>query len=93
GGWLELNTAALRKGLEEPYPARAVAEEWIARGGRFTLSDDSHAVAHVATNYARGIAYLASLGVDAVWTLERRDGDLVDKSVPLRVLEEQFPLA
>lgn len=26
GGWLELNTAALRKGLEEPYPCRAIAE-------------------------------------------------------------------
>lgn len=26
GAWLECNTAALRKGLEEPYPCRAIAE-------------------------------------------------------------------
>lgn len=26
GGWLEVNTSALRKGLEEPYPGREVAE-------------------------------------------------------------------
>lgn len=26
GAWLEVNTSALRKGLEEPYPAREVAE-------------------------------------------------------------------
>lgn len=26
GGWLELNTAALRKGLEEPYPGRVISE-------------------------------------------------------------------
>lgn len=26
GGWLECNSAALRKGLEEPYPCRAIAE-------------------------------------------------------------------
>lgn len=26
GGWLECNTAALRKGLAEPYPCRAIAE-------------------------------------------------------------------
>lgn len=26
GGWLECNTAALRKGLDEPYPGRAIAE-------------------------------------------------------------------
>lgn len=26
GGWLECNTAALRKGLKEPYPCRVIAE-------------------------------------------------------------------
>jgi histidinol-phosphatase (PHP family) len=26
GGWLECNSAALRKGLEEPYPGRVIAE-------------------------------------------------------------------
>ena len=26
GGWLECNTSALRKGLAEPYPGRAIAE-------------------------------------------------------------------
>lgn len=26
GGWLECNTSALRKGLEEPYPGREIAE-------------------------------------------------------------------
>lgn len=26
GGWLECNTSALRKGLEEPYPSRPIAE-------------------------------------------------------------------
>ena len=26
GGWLECNTAALRKGLDEPYPCRVIAE-------------------------------------------------------------------
>lgn len=26
GGWLECNTSALRKGLDEPYPARPIAE-------------------------------------------------------------------
>lgn len=71
GALLECNTAALRKGLAEPYPCRAIAKEWLAMGGRFTMSDDSHAIAHVATNYARGVAYLESLGVEHVWTLRR----------------------
>ncbi|KAK4448155.1 putative histidinol-phosphatase [Podospora aff. communis PSN243] len=71
GGWLECNTSALRKGLAEPYPARGVAVEWVAMGGRFTFSDDSHGVKQVATCYERGLDYLEGLGVREVWTWER----------------------
>ncbi|ROW05361.1 hypothetical protein VSDG_00344 [Cytospora chrysosperma] len=71
GGWLECNTSALRKGLAEPYPARAIAEEWLKMGGKFTMSDDSHGIAQVATNYQRALDYLESLGVTEVWTLAR----------------------
>ncbi|KAK2616852.1 hypothetical protein QQS21_000230 [Conoideocrella luteorostrata] len=99
GGWLELNTAALRKGLKEPYPCRAIAEEWVQMGGQFTMSDDSHGIAQVGTNYARGLAYLESLGVRNVWTFERKphpgpDGAtraiLSDKAVPLEAFREHF---
>ena len=31
GGWLECNTAALRKGLKEPYPCRPIAEVSLCR--------------------------------------------------------------
>ncbi|PHH59806.1 hypothetical protein CDD81_2573 [Ophiocordyceps australis] len=68
GAWIECNTSALRKGLAEPYPCRAIAEEWLRLGGKFTMSDDSHGIAHVATNYARGVSYLESLGVTHVCT-------------------------
>jgi histidinol-phosphatase (PHP family) len=74
GGWLECNTSALRKGLEEPYPARGVAVEWTCMGGRFTFSDDSHGIAQVATCYERGLEYLEGLGVGEVWTWERAPG-------------------
>lgn len=47
------------------------AQAWLALGGRFTLSDDSHGIAQVATNYGRALAYLESLGVTEVWTFER----------------------
>lgn len=93
GGWLECNTAALRKGLAEPYPGRSIAELWLKLGGKFTMSDDSHGTSHVATNYRRGLAYLKTLGVEEVWTLERKysraangsrsRGELVEKSVTL----------
>lgn len=71
GGWLECNTSALRKGLAEPYPARPIAEEWLRMGGKFTMSDDSHGIAQVATNYRRALDYLGGLGVTEVWTLKR----------------------
>ncbi|KFA77675.1 hypothetical protein S40288_02708 [Stachybotrys chartarum IBT 40288] len=99
GGWLECNTAALRKGLDEPYPCRAIAEEWLSMGGKFTMSDDSHGIAHLATNYARGLSYLESLGVDTLWTLRRRphpglaDGrpaELEEVGVPVATFRESF---
>lgn len=72
GGWLECNSSALRKGLAEPYPARPIAEAWLKMGGKFTMSDDSHGIAQVATNYERALDYLESLGVKEVWTLQRQ---------------------
>jgi histidinol-phosphatase (PHP family) len=89
GGILECNTSALRKGLKEPYPARAVAETWLALGGRFTMSDDSHGVAQVATNYARAATYLEGLGVKEVWTFDREPetGELKERAVSLDVFK------
>ncbi len=92
GGLLELNTSALRKGLNEPYPTRSVCEEFLSMGGMLTLSDDSHGITHVGTNYEKGIAYLESLGVKDLYTLDRKDGKLDSKasvrSVPLASVKE-----
>ncbi|KAI0150364.1 Polymerase/histidinol phosphatase-like protein [Xylariaceae sp. FL1272] len=72
GGWLECNSSALRKGLAEPYPCRVIAEKWISLGGRFTLSDDSHGIVQVGTNYSRALDFLASLNVTTLWTFEKK---------------------
>ncbi|KAK4240897.1 Polymerase/histidinol phosphatase-like protein [Achaetomium macrosporum] len=90
-GWLECNTSGLRKGLDEAYPSREIAEEWVRMGGRFTFSDDSHGTAQVATNYHRGLDYLEGLGVRELWALERRPGtggegrkaEVVERSVTI----------
>ncbi|KAI1373940.1 histidinol-phosphatase [Hypoxylon crocopeplum] len=95
GGWLECNSSALRKGLAEPYPGRQVAEAWVALGGRFTLSDDSHGIAQLGTNYGRALDFLASLGVASVWTLRRepcpgeegRKARLVEQEVSLESIK------
>lgn len=95
GGWLECNSSALRKGLAEPYPSGQIAAEWIRLGGRFTLSDDSHGVAQVGTNYGRALDFLSGLGVTSLWTLRRdphpgvegeeggRKAELVEEEVSL----------
>ncbi|KAK3906316.1 Polymerase/histidinol phosphatase-like protein [Staphylotrichum tortipilum] len=84
GGWLELNTSALRKGLAEAYPMREIAEAWVGMGGKFTVSDDSHGVGQVGTNYGRGLGYLEELGVREVWTLERKEGGgVVERGVAI----------
>ncbi|KAK7956428.1 histidinol-phosphatase [Apiospora aurea] len=99
GGWLECNTSALRKGLAEPYPCRTIAEEFLKMGGKFTMSDDSHGIAQVATNYKRGLEFLECLGVTDVWTLERmphpgvtgtEKATLADKKVPVAEIKKSF---
>lgn len=141
GGWLECNSAGLRKGLEEPYPCKIIAEvrlrniprhcswhslwedkqcsstalalllspsenaeadlrqEWLSMGGKFTLSDDSHGIEQVATNYSRTIAYLQSLGVQQVWTLRRKaqprsdsssKAELEEVGIQLEEIRQQF---
>ncbi|KAL3427290.1 histidinol phosphate phosphatase HisJ family protein [Phlyctema vagabunda] len=78
GALLEVNSAALRKGLTEPYPARSICEEFLAMGGMLTLSDDSHGIDQVGTNYLRTIEYVESLGVSTLWTLKRQRPDQTD---------------
>lgn len=95
GGWLECNSSALRKGLAEPYPGGAVAEEWVRLGGRFTLSDDSHGVAQVGTNYARALDFLAGLGVESLWTLRREEahpGVVGEGGKKANIVEVEIPL-
>lgn len=72
-------------------------QEWLKLGGKFTLSDDSHGVNHVATNYLGAVSYLQSLGVEEVWTFRRhpREGraELEDVAVPLATIRAQFESA
>jgi histidinol-phosphatase (PHP family) len=75
GALMEVNSAALRKGLTTPYPGPAIVEEFMKMGGRFTLSDDSHGVVQVGLNFKRTVAYMKSLGIKEVWHLEPRKGD------------------
>lgn len=86
GGILEINGAAIRKGMSEPYPKAEICkvrmlcghmglclyfyhfsnvhiQEFIARRGRFCLSDDSHGVDQISLNFHKVLEFLESTGI------------------------------
>ncbi|KAK4939973.1 hypothetical protein LTR10_019825 [Elasticomyces elasticus] len=73
GGTLEINTAGLRKGMNEPYPKLEICQAALKRKLQFCLSDDSHGVDHVATNYDRLLPFLDEAGITSL-TYIRRGG-------------------
>ena len=90
---MEVNTSALRKGLEEPYPRRNICVEFLKMGGKLTLSDDSHGVVQVGTNFEKAIVFLEELGVEEVFTLEGKDGANAhggSMGVTVRSIKESF---
>ncbi|KAJ5902737.1 hypothetical protein N7495_003265 [Penicillium taxi] len=70
GGMLEINGAALRKGMREPYPKAEICKEFLARGGRFCLSDDSHGVEQVSLNFHLVLNFLDTVGISSVHYLQ-----------------------
>ncbi|KAF6234561.1 hypothetical protein HO173_007186 [Letharia columbiana] len=71
GGLVELNSAGLRKGMSEPYPKAEICKKFFARGGAFTLSDDSHGIKQVGTNYGRCLSFAEKTGITSVHFLEK----------------------
>ncbi|KAE8348133.1 histidinol phosphate phosphatase H, partial [Aspergillus coremiiformis] len=82
GGLVEVNSAALRKGLREPYPGKEICQEFLARGGRFCLSDDSHGLDQVGLNFRRVLAFVDDVGIETVHYLDVGDGPPVDERFP-----------
>ncbi|KAI3002513.1 hypothetical protein CBS147482_6629 [Aspergillus niger] len=89
GGLLEVNSAALRKGMKEPYPNGEICKEFLARGGRFCLSDDSHGLAQVGLNFHRVVPFLEQVGVSRLHYLALGEGDApVDARFPRTQIKE-----
>jgi histidinol-phosphatase (PHP family) len=47
-------------------------------GGRFTLSDDSHGVAQVGTNYPRLLEFIKKAGIKEIWCADRKPENISD---------------
>jgi histidinol-phosphatase (PHP family) len=87
GSILDLNTAAWRKGLDEPYPAPWLVREAHSMGIGFCFGDDSHRPGDVGAGIDAAAEYLIANGVDHIVTLARegdvRTGKVVQRTVPL----------
>lgn len=78
----ELNSSAIRKGWDTPYPQRDIAAYIVAKNGKFCLSDDSHNVEQVGLNYQKVLKYVQSLGIEQLWRLKKGHGV---RKVPVEV--------
>lgn len=81
GALFELNSAAIRKGWDTPYPRPDVAKYIIKNNGMLCLSDDSHGIAQVGLNYHKSFKYLEDLDAKNIYYLslpENTDPDMPD---------------
>lgn len=84
-GILEINCASLRKGMTEPYPQAEICKAFLARSGKFCLSDDSHGVEQVALNYHQLHSFLQKTGIRTLHYLTHA------QERPPNTFREDFP--
>ncbi len=81
---LDVNSAALRKGLPEPYPSPWLVRLAVEAGVPFCLGDDSHGPQQVGYGLTRARNYLLAHGVDTITTLEPAEHGLQRRQISLR---------
>jgi len=43
--------------------------------GRFVLSDDSHGISHIGTNYAKALQFIKTTGISEIYYFEMTSAD------------------
>ncbi|MDW8107160.1 MAG: histidinol-phosphatase [Armatimonadota bacterium] len=83
GARVEVNTSALRKGLDQPYPADWIVQLGARMGVKFCFGDDSHRPHQVGFGLEAARQHLLRNGVREVHFLTREGGQVVPASVAL----------
>jgi histidinol-phosphatase (PHP family) len=83
GARVEVNTSALRKGLDQPYPADWIVQMGARMGVRFCIGDDSHRPTQVGFGLEEARLHLLRNGVCEVHFLTREGGAIVPASANL----------
>lgn len=80
---VEVNTSALRKGLDQPYPADWIVQLGAQMGVKFCIGDDSHRPQQVGFGLEAARQHLLRNGVREVHFLTREDGQIVPATASL----------
>ncbi|MDW8052354.1 MAG: histidinol-phosphatase [Armatimonadota bacterium] len=80
---VEVNTSALRKGLDQPYPADWIVQMGARMGVKFCIGDDSHRPAQVGFGLEVAREHLLRNGVREVHFLTREGNAIVPAVAPL----------
>jgi len=83
GAILDLNTAGWRKGLGDPYPRPWLVQRADQIGIGFCFGDDSHNSSQVGSGIDQARDYLIELGVTSIRSLNRSNGNVTVRTVPL----------
>ncbi|CAG8512725.1 2339_t:CDS:2 [Paraglomus occultum] len=73
GGLFEINTAGWKVGLPDAYPQRDILQLIISKGGRCTISDDSHGPSTVGRDYDKLYKYLKEMEIYTLYYLDYGD--------------------
>ncbi|GAM82400.1 hypothetical protein ANO11243_003790 [Dothideomycetidae sp. 11243] len=91
GGLVEVNSAALRKGLADVYPRREIMQEWASMGGKLTLSDDSHGVDQLCTHYTQALDCVKKAGIKELsYLVASEERALTIQSVDIEQVRERL---
>lgn len=87
GAIFEINSAAVRKGWESPYPSEEILKEIKSRDGEICLSDDSHGISQVGLNYHVAATYLRKLEMTTISYLYKTNGTVEKRTTSLDNLD------
>ncbi|CAG8489305.1 1352_t:CDS:2 [Racocetra fulgida] len=94
GGLFEINSAGFKK-LQCAYPQRDIFKLIIEKGGKLTISDDSHSPQSVGVNYRKLYDYLKEFNINDLYYLDidlekPKQDRKVDVKVMKNVLDHDF---
>ena len=70
GKLFEINTGVIFRGYhKEPYPARPILKEIVARGGKIIIPNDCHRMEGMGYGFYDAIQYAKECGATEIYTL------------------------